>query len=505
MLKRRDVRIKYWLGLAVAAIALGVPTAAAQAAAIVVAAPTFPVPAGVPAGPPPMPALPAATATQPAAQQIGDPVTAGASCGGWYLQSNYGDQWPATTTWWEYRCTSELAVYHNLCTFGGCDAFCPWCYWETQDWSDYFYWDGTNAIFYGEAYSDSVVYDNGLSFLSADWWDASAGQWYDTSPRNQLTVSKAGTGGGGVSSSPAGISCGTSCQASFDTGTGVTLTATPDASSVFTGWSGDCSGTAPSCTVLLDQDRSVTATFASNTPTLTISKKGTGSGTVSSSPAGISCGTSCQANFPIGSIVTLIATPDPGSVFTGFSGDCVVTVSCQLAMNLNRSITATFALNTPPHASLTASCTGLACSLDGRGSSDPDGTIQTYTWNLGDGTTATGPTATHTYPQRSSYTVSLTVTDNSGASTTTTTTITLITLTAHGYRQNSLEKTDLTWTGPTATSFDVYRNSTKLVTVPTTTYTDTIGTTPGSYHYKICTTTTTICSNQVTVSFSDNS
>jgi PKD repeat protein len=502
-MKRRDVSIPFWLCLAVAGMALGLPAAARAAG--VVAAPTFPVPAGVPAAPPPIPVLPAATVTQPAADQISDPVTAGASCGGWYLQSNYGEQWPATTTWWEYKCTSEVAFYYNLCTSGGCDAFCPYCYWNTQDWTDYFYWDGTNAVFYGEAYSDSTVFDGGFSSMTADWWDASAGQWYDNAPRDQLTVSKAGTGSGQVSSSPAGISCGGSCQASFDDGTSVTLTATPDASSVFTGWSG-CTANGPnSCTVLLSQDTTVTATFASTTPTLTISKQGPGSGTVSTSPAGISCGTSCKATFPIGSTVTLSATPDPGSVFTGFTGDCVATQSCQLAMTQNRSVTATFALNTPPHASLTANCTGLTCSYDGRGSSDSDGTIQTYSWAFGDGTSATGPTATHTYTQKGSYSVSLTVTDNSGASTTTTTTVTLITLTARGYRQNGIEKADLTWNGPTATSFDVYRNATKRATVPTTTYTDTIGTTPGSYRYKVCTSATTICSTQVTISFSDNS
>jgi hypothetical protein len=500
-MKRRDVRIKYWLSLAVAGIAFGLP-AAAQAATNLVAAPTWPVPAGAPAGPPPIPTLPAATATQPAADKITDPVTAGASCGGWYLQSNYGDQWPATTTWWEYRCTYEVAVYHNTCPGPACPAFCPDCYWDTQDWSDYFYWNGANAVFYGEAYSDSDVYDSGLSGLTADWWDASAGQWYDTAPRYQLTVSKAGTGDGQVSSSPAGISCGVTCQASFDTGTYVTLTATPDTSSVFTGWSG-CNVTGPnSCTVTLDQAQSVTATFASNTPTLTISKQGPGSGSVSSSPAGISCGNSCQANFPIGSIVTLSATPDAGSVFTGFSGDCVATVSCQVAMNQPHSVIATFALNTPPHASFTVSCTGRSCTFDGRGSSDADGTIQTFSWGFGDGTSATGATASHTYAQPGSYGVSLTVTDNSGGRATTTSTVTLITLTARGYRQNSLEKVDLAWNGPTGATFDVYRNGARLVTVPTTTYTDTIGNLPGTYRYKVC--ASAICSNLVTISFSQD-
>src|SRR5262245_58134699 len=116
--KCRNLRITYCIGVAVAAIALGLP-AAAQAAANLVAPPTWPVPTGAPAGPPPIPTLPAATGTPPPADQISDPVTAGASCGGWYLQSTYGDQWPATTTWWEYRCTYEVAVYHDLCTGGG--------------------------------------------------------------------------------------------------------------------------------------------------------------------------------------------------------------------------------------------------------------------------------------------------------------------------------------------------------------------------------------------------
>jgi PKD repeat protein len=373
---------------------------------------------------------------------------------------------------------------------------------DTQDWSDYFYWDGTNAVFYGEAYSDSTVYDNGLSYLTADWWDASAGQWYDTAPRDQLTLSKAGTGGGQVSSSPAGISCGTSCQASLDDGTVVTLTATPDASSVFTGWTGCTATGTNTCNLLLNQDQTVTATFASNTPTLTITKQGAGSGSVSSSPAGISCGTSCQANFPIGSAVTLSATPDPGSVFTGFSGDCSATVSCQLAMNQNRSVVATFALDTPPHASLSVSCTGLSCSFDGSGSSDPDGTIQSYSWGFGDGTSASGATASHTYASAGSYTATLTVTDNSGASASSSTAVTAIRLSARGYRQdNGLEKVALAWNGPSGTSFEVYRNGARITSVQATSYTDNLNTNTGTYTYKVCAATSASCSNKATVSF----
>src|SRR5207244_8266207 len=61
-----------------------------------------------------------------------------------------------------------------------------------------------------------------------------------------LTIAKAGTGSGTVTSTPAGITWGTSCSGSYASGTAVTLTATPAAGSTFTGWSGGgCSGTGP--------------------------------------------------------------------------------------------------------------------------------------------------------------------------------------------------------------------------------------------------------------------
>jgi uncharacterized repeat protein (TIGR01451 family) len=156
-----------------------------------------------------------------------------------------------------------------------------------------------------------------------------------------LTVSKAGTGSGSVSSSPAGIACGVACSASFADGTMVTLTAAPAAGSTFTGWSGGgCSGTG-TCSVTLDADTTVTATFAPNRHTLTVSK--TGSGAVSSSPAGIDCGATCSASFNEGTMVTLTATAGAGSIFSGWSGGgCSGTGTCIVTVDADTTVTATF-------------------------------------------------------------------------------------------------------------------------------------------------------------------
>jgi hypothetical protein len=80
-------------------------------------------------------------------------------------------------------------------------------------------------------------------------------------PAVTLKVARAGGGSGTVTSSPAGVSCGTTCETSFAYGTEVTLTAQPATGSTFSGWSGTgCSGTG-SCTVTMTALREVTATF----------------------------------------------------------------------------------------------------------------------------------------------------------------------------------------------------------------------------------------------------
>jgi Divergent InlB B-repeat domain/Immune inhibitor A peptidase M6 len=77
-------------------------------------------------------------------------------------------------------------------------------------------------------------------------------------------------------------------------------------------------------------------------PTLTVTKAGTGSGTVTSTPAGIACGGTCSASFPNGTPVSLSAVPDAGSTFAGWSGACTGTSACAVTMTSNQSVTATF-------------------------------------------------------------------------------------------------------------------------------------------------------------------
>ncbi len=161
-----------------------------------------------------------------------------------------------------------------------------------------------------------------------------------------LTVTKTSVAGGAgtVTSSPAGIDCGDDCTEDYSNGTPVTLTASSDAGSNFAGWSGACFGAQLTCNLIMTMNRSVTATFApiGLTYTLTVTRTGTGGGTVTSSPAGINCGGDCSEPYLSGTPVTLTATADGDSAFTGWGGACSGTGTCIVAMNAARSVTAEF-------------------------------------------------------------------------------------------------------------------------------------------------------------------
>lgn len=183
----------------------------------------------------------------------------------------------------------------------------------------------------------SVMQSNAATYLPLD----------ATVQNYTLSVSRQGAGSGTVTSSPAGINCGSTCSASFAASTPVTLTAQAAAGSTFAGWSGACTGTG-SCSVAMDAAKSVTASFntAASTRVVTLSKTGSGTGSVTSTPSGLSCAAGCTgatANFSTTAAITLAAQPSSGSVFAGWSGACTGTGSCTIpAGSSSVSVTASF-------------------------------------------------------------------------------------------------------------------------------------------------------------------
>jgi uncharacterized repeat protein (TIGR02543 family) len=218
------------------------------------------------------------------------------------------------------------------------------------------------------------------------------------SAAHTLTATVAGNGsvtGGGIDC-PAGSTCSTPEAA----GAYVTLTATSNEGAIFTGWSGDCTGSTTTCTVQMTADKHVTATFAA---TFTLSVSVSGSGTVTGS--GINCGTGgslCSASFPTGTSVTLTATPASGATFSGWSGACAgsgVTTTCTLTITAANSVTASFTsptatvpLSVGVSGSGTVTGPGISCGNGASvcGASVAAGTTVTLTETPAAGATFTG-------------------------------------------------------------------------------------------------------------------
>lgn len=167
-----------------------------------------------------------------------------------------------------------------------------------------------------------------------------------------LTVSSAGECTGSVATNPGGDSCGGAGD-SYACGKDVQLVATPDGECcTFDAWSGDCEGNDATTTVTLDGHKSCVAHFKKKGPyTLEVSKETVGDcgqdGSVSSRPAGISCGGTCEGEFECGSSVQLTATAVEGvTAFTGWSGDCAADGS--VSMDGNKACTASFECLPPP-------------------------------------------------------------------------------------------------------------------------------------------------------------
>ena len=181
-----------------------------------------------------------------------------------------------------------------------------------------------------------------------------------------LVVATAGDGVGTVTSTPGGIDCGETCQASFEGGTAVTLTAAAAAGSSFTGWQGACAAeTSNVCTLTPSADQTVTATFAPQAPTtydLTVTV--TGEGQVTAADGTLACPDLCTAAYAENTQVTLTATPASGYAFSGWEGACQGTEpSCAVEVSGNLQVTAVFEVVTGTGQTFTVS-KGLASGSD---------------------------------------------------------------------------------------------------------------------------------------------
>ena len=152
-----------------------------------------------------------------------------------------------------------------------------------------------------------------------------------------------GPGSGTVTSTPAGIDCPGTCVADFPVDANVKLEAVPASGFEFSGWGVACAGNPNPCTVTMDQDRVVSAVF-DPVPTfeLTVGIEGGGSGSVTSTPAGIDCPGTCAADFLENEKVLLEPAPAAGSSFDGWNGDCSGTGTCVVSMGRTRTVGATF-------------------------------------------------------------------------------------------------------------------------------------------------------------------
>jgi uncharacterized repeat protein (TIGR02543 family) len=104
---------------------------------------------------------------------------------------------------------------------------------------------------------------------------------------------------------------------------------------------------------------------ATTNATLTVQKVGgDAAGRVTSSPAGLDCGATCSGKVPGGNLITLVATPNAGFLFEGWSGPCSGTGNCDVQMDGTTTVTANFSPVPPPTAPLILEIKGR-CTIPG--------------------------------------------------------------------------------------------------------------------------------------------
>ncbi len=155
------------------------------------------------------------------------------------------------------------------------------------------------------------------------------------------------TGGATGNVTDLDLNCTGTCTLTYPSGTSVPLFATAGPGSKFTGWTGVDASSGNTAVVLLAADKPVTATFVPDTRLLGVDRNGSGHGTVTSSVGGINCGSVCSANILVGTPVTLTATANADSEFSGWTGaDTTNGNKCTVTMDTDKDIQARFTFKT---------------------------------------------------------------------------------------------------------------------------------------------------------------
>jgi hypothetical protein len=213
-----------------------------------------------------------------------------------------------------------------------------------------------------------------------------------------------------------------SCSHSYPQGATVTLTAGPDLTSAFEGWTGACTGTGP-CTVSMTTARNVTATFRGPyhlSIVIESQKRGSGGVTIDP-PAGAVCPGVCDFDYAPGTRVTLSPGAGPVSSFYWDSGPCTDSSSpCTITMDRDYDLKAiVVGPDYPPNAFAGFDQTvelGSPAVLDGSWSIDPDGDpIWLYEWYTADGTLLSNESYAEVLLPLGVHNITLTVWSGSGA------------------------------------------------------------------------------------------
>lgn len=162
--------------------------------------------------------------------------------------------------------------------------------------------------------------------------------------------------------------------------------------------------------------------------------------------------------------------------------------------------------NANPNPDFTFSVAGLSVNFTDN-SSDPDGSVVSWSWDFGDTNSSSTQNPSHSYASSGLYTVTLTVTDNLGASNSISKDVyvtdgTGINLVVTGYKERGYQKAELSWSGASTGSIDIFRDGELLINTNENPFIDHINKRGGgSYLYQVCEPGTNTCSNEVTITF----